>query len=366
MLNKVTKILFAGGGTGGHLFPALAIADEIRKRDPNSLFLFAGTKNRIEARVVPQRGFDFAPIWISGFHRGLTTQNLLFPLKILVSLIQSFFLIQRFRPNVVVGTGGYVCGPVLLVASFLGIPTVVHESNSYPGMTTKLLSGRATRVFTSFEATNDWLRRTDNVELVGTPTRDVLDNASREAAFKFFGLDEKKQTVFVFGGSLGASSVNRAMAGIVEELSKAGVQFIWQTGDNDYSEIKKVTERKHLGWVGSFIDRMDLAYAAADVVVSRSGATTIAELTRIGKPAILVPYPHSAADHQTMNAKTVEEAGAAITVVDEKAGSTLGKVILGLVKDKAKLESMSQASKSLGRPDAGKIIAEEILKLAVS
>ena len=354
----------AGGGTGGHLFPALAIADEVKKQNPKAVFLFAGTRDKIEARVVPQRGYKFVTIWISGFHRSLRLQNLLFPVKILVALIQSFFLIKRFSPDVVVGTGGYVCGPVLFVASLLGIPTVVHESNSYPGITTRLLSGRATRVFTAFEATNRWLKRTDNVELVGTPTREALDNVSRQSAFKFFGLDEKKQTVLVFGGSLGATSVNRVMVQVVDNLVARGVQFIWQTGEDDYSDLNSRMSGKSIGWIGAFIDRMDYAYAAADIVVSRSGATTIAELTRLGKPAILVPYPFAAADHQTMNARTIAEQGAAAIVVDKDAEILLGKTILELLGDRARMESMAKASRSLGRTDAAKVIAEKILNLA--
>lgn len=366
MSNNVTHILFAAGGTGGHLFPALAIADEVRKREPDAVFLFAGTKGKIESRVVPQRGLEFAPIWISGFHRGLRLENLLFPLKIAVSLVQSLFLIRRFRPDVVVGTGGYVCGPVLFVASIRGIPTVVHESNSYPGVTTRLLASRVTRVFTAFEATNRWLKRTDNVELVGTPTRESLDRASKESANRFFGLEEGKKTVLVFGGSLGASSVNRALMGIVEEFASLNTQFIWQTGEHDYPEIQKKAVGKKIGWIGPFIDHMEFAYGAADLVVSRSGATTIAELTRIGKPAILVPFPHSAADHQTLNAKTVAQAGAAVVVMDQEVNSVLGQRIRELLNDSTMLESMSKASKAMGKPDAGAIIAEKILTLKAS
>jgi UDP-N-acetylglucosamine--N-acetylmuramyl-(pentapeptide) pyrophosphoryl-undecaprenol N-acetylglucosamine transferase len=364
--NKDANILFAGGGTGGHLFPALAIADEIRKSNPQANLLFVGTKDKIEARIVPQRGFSFVTIWISGFHRGLRLQNLLFPVKIVVSLVQSFFLIKRFLPDVVVGTGGYVCGPVLFVSSLQRIPTILHESNSYPGITTRLLSGRATKVFTAFEATNRWLKRTDNVELIGTPTRESLDNVPREIAIRFFGLDERKQTVLVFGGSLGASSVNRAMTQIVNDFVGSGIQVIWQTGESDYSDIKDKTKGRNVGWVGAFIERMDYAYAAADVVVSRAGATTIAELTRVGKPAVLVPYPFAAADHQTINAKTIAEAGAAVIVLDKEVHTTLGKTILEILKDRARMESMSKASKTLGRPNAVKVIAEKILSLVKS
>ena len=361
MSNKGGNILLAAGGTGGHLFPALAIAEEIRKKSPNATVLFVGTKDKIEARVVPQRGFAFTTIWISGFHRRKRLQNLIFPIKVVVSLVQSFFLINRFRPDVVVGTGGYVCGPVLLVASLLRIPTIVHESNSYPGITTRLLSGRATKVFTAFADTNRWLKRTDNVELVGTPTLDSLDNVSKEFGRQFFGLDAHKQTVLVFGGSLGASSVNRAIMQQVDDFIGHGIQLIWQTGESDYSTVKERTAGRKVGWVGAFIDRMDCAYAAADIVVSRSGATTIAELTRIGKPAVLVPYPFAAADHQTLNARTVVEVGAADMVTDKDVNTALEKKVFDLLYDRKRMETMSKASKTLGHPDAGKIIAEKIL-----
>ncbi len=364
MHNGTTNILFAGGGTGGHLFPALAIAEEIRKLEPGAQFLFAGTKGKIEADVVPRRGFAFAPIWISGFHRGLRIQNLLFPLKVVVALVQSFFLIKRFRPDAAVGTGGYVCGPVLYVASLLGIPTVIHESNSYPGITTRMLSGRATKVFVAFEVARQWLKRGDNIELLGTPTRDSLGTVSRAEARKFFGLDETKRTVLIFGGSLGASSFNRAMPKIAEELSNSGIQFIWQTGQKDYQAIQKTMEGKSIGWIGPFIDRMECAYAAADVVVSRSGATTLAELTRVGKAAILVPFPYSAADHQKMNAESMAKAGAAIVVRDHEIEPRLAKEILELLSNQSGIDSMAKASKGLGRPGAGRAIAEGILRLA--
>jgi UDP-N-acetylglucosamine--N-acetylmuramyl-(pentapeptide) pyrophosphoryl-undecaprenol N-acetylglucosamine transferase len=224
-----------------------------------------------------------------------------------------------------------------------------------------MLSGRATKVFTAFAATNRWLKRTDNVELVGTPTRDSLGSVSKESGMQFFGLDVQKQTVLVFGGSLGASSINRAIAQSVDDFVEQGIQLIWQTGEGGFLEIKELNARKHIGWVGAFIDRMDCAYAAADIVVSRSGATTIAELTRLGKPAVLVPYPLAAADHQTLNAMSTAEAGAAEVVADNDMSTDLRNKILALLKDQARMETMSKASKTLGKADAGKVIAEYIL-----
>ncbi|MGB2868728.1 MAG: undecaprenyldiphospho-muramoylpentapeptide beta-N-acetylglucosaminyltransferase [Bacteroidota bacterium] len=357
------RILLAGGGTGGHLFPALAIADEIRKLSPAAELLFVGTKGKIEARVVPARGYAFETIWISGFHRALRLSNLMFPLKAAVALAQSFILIKRFRPDVVVGTGGYVCGPILYAASLRHIPTVVHESNSYPGVTTRAVAKRATKVFTAFETTSKWLPGVQNIEVVGTPTRNILDKVSREEAGKFFGLSANKRTVLVFGGSLGASSINNAVLGFVDELLSKGIQLIWQTGEKELERMKRLLGPKIVGWVGPFIEKMEYAYAASDLVVCRAGAVTLAELTRLGKPAILVPYPRAAADHQRYNAKVLEEAGAATMVPDNEVGTQLRRRLFGLIDDGTKRNLMSKASRGLGKPEAGRNIARKILDL---
>ena len=358
-------MLLAGGGTGGHLYPALTIADEIKKLAPGTEFLFIGTKNKIEARVVPQRGYPFRTIWISGFHRRLTLtlSNLLFPVKVLASLVQSFFLKRSFQPDVAIGTGGYVCGPVLWMASMLGVPVVLHESNSYPGATTRMLADRAANVMTAFEQTKQWLKRSDNVELIGTPTREVLGTVTKEARREFFKLDSAKKTVFVFGGSLGAASINNAMLNILDELQANDIQLIWQTGQSDYERVRAAVGIKKNVWLGAFIDQIEHAYAAADVVVCRSGALTIAELTNIGLPAILVPYPHAAADHQTVNARSLVDAGAAVMVRDSEVESKLQTELFNLLNDAQRRASMSQASKRLGKPGAGKEIAKRILEL---
>ena len=363
MSNEKLKILIAAGGTGGHVFPAIAIADEIKKLRPNAEFLFVGTKGKIESRVVPQRGYVLASIWISGFHRSLRIENLLFPIKVCVSLVQSFFLMKKFQPGIVIGTGGYVCGPVLYVASMLGIPTAVHESNSFPGITTRMLSTRATRIFTAFDATAGWLKRKDNIELSGTPTRDVLGTVSREDGIKFFNLDPSKKTVFVFGGSLGAASINEAIKSLVHDVSGFTIQWIWQTGKTDAALAKEMAAIKNC-WVNTFIDKIENAYAAADLVVCRAGATTLAELTRLGKTSILIPYPHAAADHQTFNAQTLVNAGAAVMIADRDVKMKLKDVIHSLLNDDKKCRQMNEASLALGKPNAGREIAQRILELA--
>jgi UDP-N-acetylglucosamine--N-acetylmuramyl-(pentapeptide) pyrophosphoryl-undecaprenol N-acetylglucosamine transferase len=360
--NEQPKILIAAGGTGGHVFPAIAIADEIRKMKPRAEFLFVGTKKKIESRVVPQRGYAIAFIWISGIDRSVRPATLLVPLKIAVSFVQSYFLLRRFRPDAVVGTGGYVCGPVLFVASLLTIPTVVHESNSYPGITTRLLSARSTKIFVAFASTAQWLKRKDNILAVGTPTRPGLAGMSQEDGLRFFHLDPSKKTVLVFGGSLGASSVNQAMKMLIDRPANSGIQFIWQTGTSEPALAEEMNQ-KNVGWVGAFIDAMEYAYAAADVVVCRAGATTLAELTLLGKASILIPYPFAAADHQTFNAKTLADAGAAVMIADRDVRTRLESELLALLNDEDRRQQMERASRSLGKPNAGCEIAQHILRL---
>jgi UDP-N-acetylglucosamine--N-acetylmuramyl-(pentapeptide) pyrophosphoryl-undecaprenol N-acetylglucosamine transferase len=363
VLKEKTRILIAAGGTGGHVFPAIAIADEIKKMNTNTEFMFAGTREKIEAQVVPQKGYAITFIWISGLHRSLRIENLLFPIKVVVSFFQSFFLIKKFQPDVVVGTGGYVCGTVLFVASMLGYPIIVHESNSLPGITTRMLSKRATRIFTAFDATTRWLKRKDNITCIGTPTRDVLGKISRKDGARFFNFDPSKKTVFVFGGSLGATSINQAIKNLVRDLVKADIQLIWQTGSTDASIADEWKVMKNC-WVNTFIDKIEYAYAAADIVICRAGATTLAELTRLGKAAILVPYPHAASDHQTFNAHTLADAGAAVMIADQDVQAKLKDELIAILSNDERREQMNEASRILGRPNASKEIAQRILDLA--
>jgi len=366
--NGNKKYLFAGGGTGGHLFPALAIADEIKKLQPDADILFVGTKNKIEARVVPQKGYKFRTIWISGFQRSLRIQNLLFPIKVVVAVLQSLNILRKFMPDVVIGTGGYVSGPVLYVASILGIKTVIHESNSYPGVVTRLLSKRVTKVFLTFEETKKWLKTMNNAEITGNPTRDVLEKVKRKESLEFFGLEENKKTLLVFGGSLGSASINNSVIKIIEKLITKNIQLIWQTGATDYERIEKELMRiKVITSTGvlitKFIEHMEFAYASADVIISRAGATTIAELTRLGKAAILVPYPHAAADHQTLNAKTLVNAGAAIMLADNELNDKLEYTALHLIDNDAARRIICERSKNLGHPQATYNITQKLSEM---
>ncbi len=360
MEHTAIKILFAAGGTGGHLFPALAIAEELRRVRPNTEIIFVGTKHKIEARVVPQHAYDFRTIWISGFHRMFRLSNFLFPIKVIVALMQSINLVRMIKPDVVIGTGGYVAGPVLYAASMLGVPTIIHESNSYPGVTTRLLSKRADRVFLTFESTREYLKRKDNVEVVGNPTRANLENVTREEGARFFDLDPMKKTLLVFGGSLGAASINRAVRGALKNLTDGGIQVIWQTGDLA-AAVEVSTTKPATVWTGKFIDRIDCAYAAADLVLCRAGATALAELTRLGKPAILVPYPQASEGHQQVNAEAMVHSGAAEIILDHELMQRAQNAILRLMGDDSTRAQMSEASRQLGRPDAAHIIVDKLL-----
>lgn len=362
------RAIFAGGGTGGHLFPAISIADELKKLEPESEILFIGTKDKIEARVVPQKGYRIKHIWISGFHRSLRFSNVLFPLKVIMSLMQAYSIIKNFKPDVVIGTGGYVSGPVLKVATWLNIPTLIQEQNSCPGVTTRMLARRVDEVHLTFESTRKYLQQASNIFITGNPTRLDLETVNRSDAINYFGFNarESNKTLLVFGGSLGAHTINRAIMKNINLLIQNNLRVIWQTGKEDYQsalESAKVYPRE-LIWINAFIDRMDYAYAVSDFVLCRAGATTIAELTRLGKPAILVPYPHAAANHQYENAKTLAEVGAAEIILDHELEDKFMNSVIRLLDD-IRLHEMREQSKKLGKPNAAKELALRAIQLAV-
>jgi UDP-N-acetylglucosamine--N-acetylmuramyl-(pentapeptide) pyrophosphoryl-undecaprenol N-acetylglucosamine transferase len=330
---------------------------------PATEFLFFGTSGKIEATIVPQRGFPFRSIWVSGFRRSLHPANLLFPLKLVVSLVQSWLALRAFHPDVVVGTGGYVCGPVLYAATLLGIPTVIHESNSYPGITTRFLAARVDRVLSGFERTLSYLPVVRRGETVGTPVRPLKRGISKSVARKSLGLGEDGFVVLVIGGSQGAASVNAVIGSNIDHLRKENIRLVWQTGRSHEMELMNRHEGSGVGVIRGFLDDMESAYAAADLVVSRAGASALAEITVMGKPAILVPYPFAAEDHQTMNAVSMVEAGAAVLVPDSHAGERLIREIIGLKYDPKRLTDMKHASETLARPDAAATIAGKVIEL---
>jgi UDP-N-acetylglucosamine--N-acetylmuramyl-(pentapeptide) pyrophosphoryl-undecaprenol N-acetylglucosamine transferase len=362
------KIIFAGGGTGGHLFPAVAIAQEILKMRPDAQIHFVGTERGIEATEVPKLGFPLHKIPITGIKRGIGPkdlfENLKFPSRLLRSRLECRRLIQQVSPDVVVGTGGFVSGPAVLAAQTMRIPTLVQEQNSKPGITTRLLARRATEVHLSFEASKQFLSRKENVFVTGNPTRDFVRHDHGEAR-RFFGLDPDKKTLLVFGGSLGARSINQAIEDWLENLP-GDANLIWQTGRLDYEAISGRIGKRQNVWYKAFIDRMDMAYSAADVVLCRAGASTIAELTNLGKPAILVPFPFAAGNHQYFNAKALADKGAAVLIENKNIGQNGSReLILRLIDDREQQQKMAAACMKFGKPHAASTIAEHVIRLAI-
>jgi len=362
-------VVFAGGGTGGHVYPALAIAEAVRRLSPDALIAFIGTRDRIEGRVVPRQGYAFHAIRVSGVRRAFTVSNLLVPIRLLVALWQSWRILRQVRPDVVVGTGGYVCGPPLFMAVRMGIPTVIQEQNSYPGLTTRLLAGRVDEVHITFDVTRRFLRTGEKAILSGNPARSAIGNVTRDKGARTFGLDPARQTVLVTGGSQGAATLNIAMIGALERFLAEGIQVLWSTGEQEYERVKeavgeRVAANPKLAVVLPFIGDMDHAYAVADVAVCRSGATTLAELTNAGVPSVLVPYPFAAADHQRLNAEALVAAGAAEMVADSEIAIRLLPAVRGLLTDRARLQAMASRARALGKPDAADRLARSIAALA--
>lgn len=360
------RIMLAGGGTGGHLYPAIAIADAVRSIDRDAAVLFIGTKGRIEERVVPERGYDIAMIWISGVRRSFSFATALVPVKVVTSLVQSFMHIRRFKPDVVVGTGGYVSGPPVYVASLLGIPTVLQEQNSYPGVTTRLLATRVRQVHVMFERTKRFLKRQDNILMSGNPVRTTIGSVARAEAAARLGLDPAKQTLLVTGGSQGAASMNAAVLEVMPALAEAGIQVLWLTGQRDAERIIAAVAAMPVAphrTILPYLERMEDAFAVADLMVSRAGASTLAEIASAGVPSVLVPLPTAAGDHQTENARAMVDAGAAVLCTDATARTALRPLVIELFHDAARRARMGAAARSIAKPDASMTIARAILGL---
>lgn len=367
-IRKSPRILIAGGGTGGHVFPALAIKQALVRRNKDATVVFAGTRQGLEAVVIPREGETLKKIWISGFSRGNLFRNIFLPIKLAVSFAQSLILLSRFRPHVVIGTGGYVMGPVLWTAQQIKIPTLIQEQNSFPGYTTRKLAQRASVVCAGFEDVKKSLPNT-RIEFTGNPLRESFTVIEWDKAQKRWMLDADRKTILVFGGSAGARSINEAIAGTLNQLLMS-YNVIWQTGrlgipsSVDHHVVEKAASEKHL-IVCEFIDDMVGAYAVADLAVCRAGAMTLAELAMSGLPAILIPYPFATDDHQTANAKSVVEQKAAAWISDrDLTADKLLSVIRECIEDKSGLTRMASCMKSLSRPEAADRIAEITLSLA--
>ena len=354
------KILMSGGGSGGHVFPAIAIADAIEKLAPETEFLFVGANGKIEMTAVPKAGYDIVGLPIDGLYRNLSLRTLKFPFKLMYSLIKAWFVVSKFKPDLAIGTAGYASGAALKIAEWKGIPTFLQEQNAYPGITNKLLGKNAQKIYVAFETLDKFFDES-KIVLTGNPLRNSVsvENVDRNIAFKHFDLNPNKKTIFLTGGSLGARTLNKAMAQNLGKYKAEDVQILWQCGKVYKEEYIKYNSKNVK--VLTFIDRMDYAYALADVLITRAGAGTISELALLGKPAILVPSPNVAEDHQTKNVMALVDKKASILVKDKDAIETLAEVALELLNNEEKKKQLGENIKKLAKPNAADVIAKSIL-----
>ena len=357
-------IIIAGGGTGGHIFPAIAIANAIKKIEPQTEFLFVGAKGKMEMEKVPQAGFKIKGLDIAGFNRSSLIKNIGLPFKLVKSFFQVRQIFKSFQPAAVIGVGGYSSYPVLRFAQSKGIKTFIHESNSFAGKTNMMLAKKATRVFTASDGMEKFFPA-QKIMITGNPVRSSISQSTvtREKGIQFFGLDAAKKTILSVGGSLGAKSINEAIDTHIEEFEKNGLQLIWQTGKPYAAKGKERAAGKNNIWVNDFIMQMEYAYAAADMVISRSGAMAIAELCVVKKPAVFVPFPFAAEDHQTVNAQNLVNKNAGIMIEDSEALNELVPAIISLSRDVEKQNELKNNISKLGIINADEVIAKEILKL---
>ena len=329
------RVLISGGGTGGHIFPAISIANEIMAKYPDAVIEFVGASGRMEMEKVPAAGYKIHGLWISGFQRSWSVQNLMLPFKVIFSLWKSYRIIKTFKPTFTVGVGGYASGPLNYMASKMSVPVYLQEQNSYPGITNKLLKNVAQKIV-----------------LTGNPIRQDLlaDTADQNEARDYFRLAKDKKTVLVVGGSLGARTINEAIMANVGKIEQAGIQLLWQTGKNFSGEFGDFS----WGTRTAFIQRMDLAYKCADVVISRAGAMSVSELAVLGKPTIFIPSPFVAEDHQTKNAMSLVQKNAALLCKDGEAKENITGVLLELLQNQSQLDSLSKEIIKLGKPHAAK------------
>jgi UDP-N-acetylglucosamine--N-acetylmuramyl-(pentapeptide) pyrophosphoryl-undecaprenol N-acetylglucosamine transferase len=360
------RVIISGGGTGGHIFPAIAIANSFRERNRDAQILFVGAKGRMEMTRVPEAGYKIIGLWISGLQRKLTWSNLLFPVKVVVSYVRAAMIIKRYKPHVVIGTGGYASGPIMMAATRSGVPTVIQEQNSFAGLANKQVADRVNKVCVAYEGMEKYFPK-QKIVFTGNPVRkDIITVSQKTAQAKtHFGFEANRKTLLIIGGSLGARTINESILGGIEKLIDAQVQVIWQTGKGYYESYKSQLGKYNLKRirVQDFVREMDLAYAAADVVISRSGAIAVSELCISGKPVILVPSPNVAEDHQTKNALALVSKNAALMVADKDAKSKLVDEALKLIFDEQLALRLSQNILRLARPNATEDIVSEIEKL---
>jgi UDP-N-acetylglucosamine--N-acetylmuramyl-(pentapeptide) pyrophosphoryl-undecaprenol N-acetylglucosamine transferase len=360
------NVIISGGGTGGHIFPAITIANTLKNRIPDINVLFVGAKGKMEMEKVPAAGYPIEGLWISGLQRKLSFKNLTFPLKVVSSLIKAGKIIRKFNPAIVIGVGGYASGPTLRIASNRGIPTVIQEQNSYPGITNKLLSKKVSKICVAYEGMEKFFPK-DKIVLTGNPIRrDVIEIRGKEKdALTYFNLDPDKQTVLVIGGSQGALSINKSIHKNLDKFVENNIQVIWQTGSYYFETAEIATKELQSKGIRTiaFIDRMDYVYALADIIVSRAGAIAISEICAVGKPTVFVPLPSAAEDHQTKNARALADKNAALLIKDNESNEKLADTVLQLLSDKQKRQELSSNISKLAITDAAERITDEILGL---
>lgn len=360
------KVIISGGGTGGHIYPGISLAYEIKDRDIKNDILFVGTERGLESKLVPREDFKIVKIKARGIKRKLCFENLTAIIIFLLSLFQSYKIIKKYKPDLVIGTGGYVSGSVVLMAAILGVPTFVHEQNVIPGITNKLLSRITRATFLSFNQSKEYFSNKAKLIFTGNPIRfkNIKQNTERE--YKKYNLDSSKKTILVLGGSKGAASINRAVLGsidFIKDAIKNNLQVLLISGQDDYDNIMGIVGENHkIFSIESYLHDIEKAYSLADLVICRAGATTLAEIVAYGLPAILIPYPYATQDHQGINAKIFEREGAAISILEKDlSGEKLGQVLLDLLKNKDQLEMMAKKSRELGNVNSAKKIVDYIL-----
>lgn len=363
---KQLRIIVSGGGTGGHIFPALSIANAIKSLRPDTEFLFVGAEGKMEMEKVPAAGYKIEGLWISGFQRKLSLSNLAFPFKVISSMFKASKIMRDFKPDAVIGTGGFASGPMLQVAARNGIPTLIQEQNSYAGVTNKILSKRVDRICVAYTGMEKFFPK-EKIILTGNPVRqDILNlEGKRERGLEYFGIDGKKKTILIIGGSLGARTINESISACLEQFEKNDIQLVWQTGKT-YYETAKTAVLKYEGKgikAFDFIQKMDYAYAVADIVISRAGASSVSELCLVKKPVILIPSPNVAEDHQTKNAMALVTYNAAIIIKDNEAREKLCAEGIKLVKDEEACFKLSENISRLALPDSAIVIANEVIRL---
>ncbi|MBR9914807.1 MAG: undecaprenyldiphospho-muramoylpentapeptide beta-N-acetylglucosaminyltransferase [Algicola sp.] len=357
------KIILSGGGTGGHIYPAIAIANELKSRFPQAEFLFVGASDRMEMEKVPQAGYEIEGLWISGIQRKLTLSNLAFPFKLVASLLKSRKIINTFQPDVAIGTGGYASGPLLKTAVSKGVPSLIQEQNSFPGITNRWLSKKVDKICVAYDGLESFFPK-EKIILTGNPIRkDLLQIKNKEIEGKdTFSLIHSKHTLLVLGGSLGARRINQFIESRLEFFKSMNIQVIWQCGKLYYQQYKNYNDLEHVQ-VHAFLNQMDMAYAAADVIVSRAGASSVSELCVVGKPVLFIPSPNVAEDHQTKNAKAIADKNAAILIKESDLETAFDATFSELMNSSEKQESLSQNIKALALEHATSHIADEVEKL---